>query len=57
MKSLKITFAVLSLLVLTVSGTSLESVEKNDVTKIEQTNYEYDLFAHQKRLRKLTPTG
>ena len=48
MKSLKITFAVLSLLVLTVSGTSYSSVEENDVSKVEKTTIEYDLIAHTK---------
>ena len=55
MKSLKITFAVVSILVLTVSGTSLESVEKNDSDS--NSNKQYELVAHKRGLRPVAKQG
>ena len=57
MKSLKITFAVLSLLVLTVSGTSPDSFENENVSQNEKVSTTYDLLAHKRKSRVISPTG
>ena len=49
MKSLKITFAVLSLLVLTVSGTSSDKFNDDNDTTFEQSKPSYDLITHTRK--------
>ena len=57
MKALKITFAMLSLVVLTVSGTSSDTVNVEENSGSTETNYNYDLIAHTKEGRVLEKVG
>lgn len=57
MKALKITFAMLSLVVLTVSGTSSDTVTLEEHAGATKTSYDYDLMAHTKTERGVVKAG
>tara|TARA_B100000809_G_scaffold266055_1_gene327112 strand:+ start:1952 stop:2122 length:171 start_codon:yes stop_codon:yes gene_type:complete len=56
MKTLKITFLLLAVLLLTVSGQSSDVVADSNETTYE-TQKQYDLLAHAKKKAKLSPQG
>ncbi|WP_298892912.1 hypothetical protein [uncultured Psychroserpens sp.] len=57
MKTLKITFLLLAVLLLTVSGQSSDSVADNSNEPTYKTQKQYDLLAHAKKKAKLQPQG
>ncbi|MCK8479308.1 hypothetical protein [Psychroserpens algicola] len=57
MKALKITFLLLAVLLLTVSGQSSSEVIKEEVTTIKKNTSTYDLMAHAKKSKTLPPAG
>ncbi|WP_162843261.1 hypothetical protein [Ichthyenterobacterium magnum] len=56
MKALKITFLLLAVLVLTVSGQSSDTIKQNEVDTYEATTT-YDLIALNKSKKTLQPQG
>ena len=57
MKTLKITFALLSVLLLTIYGVQSESVITNNEEPTYETYQNYDLMAHTKEKSKLKTNG
>ncbi|REG89729.1 hypothetical protein [Winogradskyella sediminis] len=57
MKTLKITLALLAVLLLTISGVQSESVIANSDEPTYQTYENYDLMAHTKEKSKLKTNG
>jgi hypothetical protein len=57
MKTLKITLALVAVLLLTVSGVKSEEVAVNDENPTYKTYSSYDLIAHNKSKLKLKPQG
>ena len=57
MKTLKITLALLAVLLLTISGVQSESVIANNDEPTYQTYENYDLMAHTKEKSKLKTNG
>ncbi|WP_431133725.1 hypothetical protein [Psychroserpens mesophilus] len=56
MKTLKITFLLLAVVLLTVSGQSSDTVADNNEPTYK-TQKQYDLLAHAKKNRTLKPNG
>lgn len=56
MKTLKITFLLLAVVLLTVSGQSSDTVADNNEPTFK-TQKQYDLLAHSKKKAKLQPNG
>lgn len=56
MKTLKITFLLLAVLVLTLSGTSTDQAT-NDEVNVKQNSVDLNLLAHNKMKTKLVPQG
>jgi hypothetical protein len=56
MKTLKITFLLLAILLLTVSGQSSDALSNDEVTTYE-TQSKYDLLVHAKSKKNLEPQG
>lgn len=56
MKTLKITFLLLAVVLLTVSGQSSDTVVDNNEPTFN-TQKQYDLLAHAKKLKTLNPNG
>ena len=57
MKTLKITFLLLAVLVLTISGQSSDAVADNSSEPTYKTQKQYDLLAHSKKKLKLQNQG
>ncbi|EPR73323.1 MULTISPECIES: hypothetical protein [Winogradskyella] len=57
MKTLKITFALLAVLLLTVSGIQSDNVAVNDEEPTYKEKTSYDLLAHDKTRIKLKTQG
>lgn len=57
MKTLKITFLLLAVLLLTVSGQSTETLVDNDKPTYEQGSSNYDLLAVNKKKKALEQQG
>ena len=57
MKALKITFAMLSLLFFTVSGTSVEKFNNENETSFKQSKPTYDLITHTRKKTDFEKNG
>ena len=57
MKTLKITFALLAVLLLTVSGQSTDTLSNDNVDSYDKNVTKYDLLAHSRKGVGLPPNG
>jgi len=55
MKTLKITFLLLAILLLTVSGQSSDTIKRDEVNNFKKASTHYYLLAHEDPKQKLPP--
>ena len=57
MKTLKIAFLLLAVMLLTVSGQSSSDVITEEITQMKKNTSTYDLLAHAKKNKTMPPAG